>query len=66
MVLKYSEDGYPYHEPPYDEEEMAVLIRAASGPPIAIYRRRETPDTGSKPQAAPGSEVKPSQPPERP
>ena len=66
MVLKYSEDGYPYHSPPYDEEEMAALIRAASGPPIAIYRRRETPDTGSQSPAAQGSEATPGQTPKRP
>ena len=61
-MLKYSEDGYPYHEPPYDEAELAILNRVLDSPPIAIYRRRERPGTGSQPPAAPDSEAKPQTP----
>ena len=65
MVLKYSEDGYPYHEPPYDEAELAILNRVLDSPPIAIYRRRRTPDTGLQPPPPQDSEAKPDQTPKR-
>ena len=65
MVLKYSEDGYPYHSPPYDDAELAMLRRAVRGPPIAVYRRRETPAAGSPSPAAEGSDAASSPTPER-
>jgi hypothetical protein len=66
MVLKYSKSGAPYRDPPYTAEEQEMLDRAAHGPPIAIYRRRETRDRESQSPAAPGSEGTPGQTPKRP
>ena len=66
MVLKYNtKSGLPYHAPPYTPEEQRELDRAAHGPPIAIYRRRETPHTGSKSPPPQGSEATPGQTPKR-
>lgn len=43
MVLKYSEDGYPYHEPPYTWMELRELEGRANAPPVAVYRGKPTP-----------------------
>ena len=62
MVIRTAKNGLTWIGLPLTPEEQAALDRAAHGPPIAIYRRRETPDTGSQPPAAPGSEEKPQTP----
>lgn len=66
MVLRTAKNGSQWMEPPYTPEEQRIVDRAAHGPPIAIYRRRETRDTGSHSPAAQGSEVTPGQTPKRP
>jgi hypothetical protein len=43
MVLKYSEDGYPYHEPPYTWNELRELEGRFNAPPVAVYRGKPTP-----------------------
>jgi hypothetical protein len=48
MVVRTAKNGYKWIEPPYTAEEQWRLDRFAYGPPIAIYRGRETPDTASQ------------------
>jgi hypothetical protein len=52
MVLKYSEDGYPYHEPPYTWMELRELEGRANAPPVAIYKGKPT-DPPPPPSAGP-------------
>jgi hypothetical protein len=66
MVIRTADNGLTWCEPPYTPEEEAIYDRAALGPPVAIYRRRETPEAGSKSPAPQGSEAKPGQTPKRP
>jgi hypothetical protein len=66
MVVRTGRLGFQWMEPPYTPEEQKILDRACSGPPIAIYRRRETPATESKSPAPQGPEAKPGQTPKRP
>ncbi len=65
MIVKVGKHGYPWMEPPYTPEEQAIVDRASHGPPIAIYRRRETRDTTSKSPPEQGSEAIPGQTPKR-
>ena len=38
MVRKLSEDGLPYHEPPYTEAEEAEMYARMNRPPVAFTR----------------------------
>jgi hypothetical protein len=66
MAIRTAKNGLTWCEPPFTPEEQAILDRAALGPPIAIYRGRETPAEGSSPPAAEGSDAASSPTPKRP
>jgi hypothetical protein len=66
MVVRTGRHGFQWMEPPYTPEEQKIVDRACSGPPIAIYRRREERERAAKSPAPQGSEAKPGQTPKRP
>jgi hypothetical protein len=65
MVLKYSESGHRYREPPYSKDELRDLEARIYQTPVSITqlvgRAAQTPAAGSpkpgapSPDAAPGS-----------
>ncbi len=59
MVIRTAKNGLTWCESPSTPEEEAIYFPLLSRPPIAIYRHRQTPATGSNPQAA-GSDAAPS------
>jgi hypothetical protein len=66
MVIRTADNGLTWCEPPFTPEEEAFYGRLFRGPPIAIYRHRETAAAGSTPPAAEGSDTAPSPTPKRP
>ena len=65
MVIRTAKNGLTWCEPPFTPEEEAIFRRTVSGPPVAIYRRRETPAADSSPPAAEGSDAASSPTPKR-
>ena len=57
MVIRTAKNGLTWCEEPFTPEEEAIYGNLAKGPPIAIYRRRETSAAGSNPPAAEGSDA---------
>lgn len=47
MVIRYSKDGYPYEEPPYNDEDVEEMEKWVNLPPIAVFRGR--PDRKASP-----------------
>jgi hypothetical protein len=65
-AVRTAKNGLTWREPPYTREEQEKVDRLYLGPPIAIYRRRETPAAEPNPPAAEGSDAAPSPTPKRP
>ena len=60
MVIRTADNGLTWCEPPFTPEEEAIYGHLCQGPPIAIYRHRETPAAGSTPPAPESSDAAPS------
>lgn len=55
MVIRYTENGGYYREPPYDAEEIAYLDSVLNGVPVSFSSRCSTP---AKPQEEPRPDPK--------
>ena len=50
MVIRYSENGLPYSEPPYTKEEEADFYRRVGNGPVTVVKQDREPARKEPPQ----------------